>query len=227
MHQHLLFAPVTAAQHPDVLAQLTGVAAMRPVRVIERHLIFKPFRRSTETRLSSLDLQSVDGQRLNKILNGAMHYIHAVGPLSDADFAGAAGAAEQEWEIVFNDTPIAGSKIPVNTRVTSTASLPYGDPLPFLNSLGFNYISEVLVFPGQEEPRDPFVPTDKLPALDAMLPLDSTGSYILQASLTVEDGADPDLIRNGADRLLALKDRLKFLLPLEPVDRLSLDTRAK
>lgn len=71
------------------------------------------------------------------------------------------------------------------------------------------------------------MPAERLPPYKAMLPLDSSGSYILQASLLVADGASPDLIQTGADRLLALKDRLKLLVPLELVDRLSLDTRAK
>lgn len=173
MHEHLLFAPVSAAQYPDVLAQLTGIAAMRPVRVIERRLVFKPFQKSTFSKPPPSTIQSAQDQRLNKILHGAMHYIHAVGPLDESDFAAipsashdgpASGAAvssssspssssssalpsgsvehayhisQQHWEIQFNDTPIAGSNVPVNTRFASTANLPYGDPLPFLNSMGF------------------------------------------------------------------------------------------
>ncbi|KAI5284824.1 Mediator of RNA polymerase II transcription subunit 18 [Ascosphaera aggregata] len=317
MHQHLLFAPVSASQHRDVLAQLTGIAAMQPVRVLERHLIFKPFRKpgfttaigtantahtaatsgggsgggnsssnaattatvttaaGTTTLGGTQDYpSSSDAQRLNKILNGAMHYIRAVGQLREDEFPAAfsgdtrrdsngrnpmsvsengdiAGGApllngdksqpqplqqhrhhpyhisNQEWEVRFEDTPVAGNKFPVTTRYTATASLPYGDPLPFLNSLGFK--------PARHLPPS-FLEDGTL------VPLDSSGSYVLQASITVADGgsagnaaapaagggvADPELIKLARERLLALKDRLKLLVPLEAIDRLALDTRAK
>lgn len=74
--------------------------------------------------------------------------------------------------------------------------------------------------------KDPGRPTDSLPPLDQMVPLDPNGSYILQTSITVQD-VNPDMLKTSAQRLLRLKDHLKSAVKLEPADRLSLDTRVK
>lgn len=60
-----------------------------------------------------------------------------------------------------------------------------------------------------------------------MVPLDSSGGYILQASITVQESGNPDLMKAASQRLLGLKEHLKSAVKLEPADRLSLDTRVK
>ena len=42
MHELLLFGQVSALRHNQVLNVLAGVAAMQPVPIVEKHLIFKP-----------------------------------------------------------------------------------------------------------------------------------------------------------------------------------------
>ncbi|KAI5286052.1 Mediator of RNA polymerase II transcription subunit 18 [Ascosphaera acerosa] len=371
MHQHLLFAPIPASQHRDALAQLTGVAAMQPVRVLERRLVFKPFKRpgqasrdasgagagtagrkgkskaqaasppplkksataATAGPVSSLHDAPGDAQSRSKLLNSPMHYLQVVGQLKESDFPSAAGCttttgtavvapneggqpaaividdddddddsptgtdhgkpdtstpttngngyhiSQQEWEVQFIDTPIAGSRLPVTTRTIMSASLPYSDPLPVLHAMGFNYVSEhvvegyrfvvdgavlllhrALVFPAStsDEPASASAtaaglsaaglpaatasppswpgaivppasrrPHEHLPPLADMQPVDPSGAWLLQASLTIADGAKPDLIRTGGERLVALRNRLRGLAVLDTVDRLALDTRVK
>ena len=74
--------------------------------------------------------------------------------------------------------------------------------------------------------KDPSKPTDSLPPLEQLVPLDPSGIYILQASITVQD-VNPDMLKAAAHRLTRVKDHLKSVAKLEPGDRLALDTRVK
>lgn len=89
----------------------------------------------------------------------------------------------------------------------------------------------MLVFPSGHESggggTTTLAPTEYLPPLDQMLLLDTSGAYILQASITVQDSGNPDMLKANSQRLLGLKEHLKSVVKLEPKDRLSLDTRVK
>ena len=50
MHELLLFGQIAASRHDQVLNILAGVAAMQPVAVFEKHLVFKPNRPSASAR---------------------------------------------------------------------------------------------------------------------------------------------------------------------------------
>ena len=94
MHELLLFASVPSHQHHELRQQLAGLTAMQPRHRLERHLIFKAYRKPgvVTTRVgASQDVQGVDLQRLNKMLNGGMYYTQVVGSVSEADFGGGGG----------------------------------------------------------------------------------------------------------------------------------------
>ena len=57
--------------------------------------------------------------------------------------------------------------------------------------------------------------------------LDPSGSYILQATVRVQDGSKVDIMAKGATELLSLKETLKGVIDLEMADRLSLDPRIR
>jgi hypothetical protein len=44
MHELLLHASIPSSRHEQVLSILAGVAAMQPISILEKHLIFKPSR---------------------------------------------------------------------------------------------------------------------------------------------------------------------------------------
>ncbi|PGH07833.1 hypothetical protein GX51_01543 [Blastomyces parvus] len=309
MHELLLFAPVPAKQHHDLLQQLSGLTAMQPTRTCERRLVFKAYRKPgfIKTRPGgSQDVQAPETQRLNKLLNGGLYYIQVVGNVQERDFgsvpasssssssssssalrsdvvsqgSGAGGdgaqqgqgslssstpmnngaaaaatavskgyvAADQPWRLEFKDTPEAGARSGVTSRFVGSANLPSGNILPEMNAWGFDYVSEyvveghtfvlddtvlflhrVLTFPPSDDGgglKTP-APTEYLPPLDKMVPLDTSGAYVLQASITVQDSGNPDLLKANSQRLLGLKEHLKSVVKLEPEDRLSLDTRVK
>ena len=70
-------------------------------------------------------------------------------------------------------------------------------------------------------------PRDKIPPLGSLQSFDPSGTYILQASVRVIDGAKPELVTAATKELLAAQAELKGVVGLRVVDRLSLDTRIK
>ena len=57
--------------------------------------------------------------------------------------------------------------------------------------------------------------------------LDPLGTYILQASVRVQDDLKVETMTKGANELLSLKETLKGVVELEIGDRLALDTRVR
>lgn len=271
MHELLLFASVPGQQHHELLQQLTGLTAAQPTHRLERHLVFKAYRRpgSVNTRIGgSQDLQTPEIQRLAKMLNGAMFYTQVVGPVTEKDFGSvplsqftarstvndkrpAEGDQgnwydfeDQRWRLEFRDIPEPGARTTVTTRLMANATLPRGDVLTPMNAWGYSFVTEyimegevfihndivlflyrVLTFPADS--HDPQSPRQTLPALREMIPLDRSGSYVLQAVVTVTDGSNPEIMKLASQRLLGLKEQLKSAVKLEQADRLSLDTRVK
>lgn len=68
---------------------------------------------------------------------------------------------------------------------------------------------------------------DSRSLLESATPLDPSGSYILQASVRVQDGQKVDRMQQGSTELLGLKELLKGAVELEMADRLSMDTRVR
>lgn len=57
--------------------------------------------------------------------------------------------------------------------------------------------------------------------------LDPSGTYILQASVRVQDGSKVETMTKGVNELLGLRETLKGVVDLEIGDRLALDTRVR
>lgn len=55
--------------------------------------------------------------------------------------------------------------------------------------------------------------------------VDKSGGYLMQASIEVIDGNNPELKERGTRQLLAHKEALKQAVDLTPGDRLALDSR--
>ncbi|KAI2788571.1 Mediator of RNA polymerase II transcription subunit 18 [Penicillium oxalicum] len=151
---------------------------------------------------------------------------------------------QQPWKLEFRDIPEAATRSAVTTRLMASAALPRGNVEPSMNAWGYGFVTEYLVegdvfihndiviflhrilhYPaGEREPREP---RRTLPGLKEMAPLEKTGSYVLQASITVQDGSNQETMKMASQHLLGLREQLKSAVRLEPADRLSLDTRAK
>ena len=66
-----------------------------------------------------------------------------------------------------------------------------------------------------------------LPVFSDLKPLDASDSYIVQATVRLENGADPKLRQRGQRDLDDFQERMKGVVDMRPADRLSLDTRVK
>ncbi|KAJ5748107.1 uncharacterized protein N7511_009803 [Penicillium nucicola] len=149
----------------------------------------------------------------------------------------------QPWRLEFRDIPEAGTRSAVTSRQMSSSSLPPGDVMPTMSAWGYNFVNEhvvegdlfvhndiviflqrVLQYPAGQEPSQP---RQQMPALKDMMPLEKSGSYVLQASITVQDGSNQETMKTASQHLFGLREQLKSAVRLEQADRLSLDTRAK
>lgn len=111
MHEILLFASVPAVQHHDLLQQLSGLTAMQPNPIFERHLVFKAYRKPGFIKArqgGSQDVQAHEIQRLNKMLNAGLYYMQVVGEVGAQDFG------------THAPPPPASSSIPATSTSTSS-----------------------------------------------------------------------------------------------------------
>lgn len=84
-------------------------------------------------------------------------------------------------------------------------------------------IFKLLQFPKSEYKH----PVPTLPSRQEMRSLDPSEAYVLQATVNMEENSSPELLSLGERKILRLKDYLRPLVKLAPVDRLSLDTRLR
>ena len=84
-------------------------------------------------------------------------------------------------------------------------------------------LHQILRYHDDTEPRNE--PRSTMPGIDALHPLDGSSSYLLQAAVRVQDGSKPNVVTQGQNELLRLKEMMKGSIDLRVVDRLSLDTR--
>ncbi|KAI9373297.1 mediator complex, subunit Med18 [Aspergillus egyptiacus] len=169
-------------------------------------------------------------------------------PMSGTGEAAGSGSSydynSQPWKLEFRDIPEAGTRSTITARLAASATLPKGDIVTPMDAWGYSFVTEyvvegdvfvhndiviflhrVLQYPihGQE----PHGPRRQLPPFRELTPLERTGSYILQAAITVQDGSNQELMRTASQHLFGLREQLKSAVRLEHADRLSLDTRAK
>ncbi|KAI9715964.1 MAG: hypothetical protein M1812_005598 [Candelaria pacifica] len=288
MHELLLFGQVPTSRHDQLLKIIAGIAAMQPQRVLERHLIFKPSRKSGPAGRKvggSQGIQSSQMQALQGQMHGEMFYMQLVGEVREDDFTtldaappqaingvgtkadvqmtsgieeGERGTTEpysasktlslaegyhmdkQKWALQFNDLPEVAGRRPVTSRMISSIDMVEGSAMQFMDNYVSEYILEghqvihnnvmlllhrILRFPpSQEQLTGPY---NRLHDLQGYPPVDTSGAYVLQASVRLQDGNRPESISLGLNELKSMKKMMKGVVELEPGDRLALDTRVK
>ncbi|SLM40398.1 Mediator complex, subunit Med18, metazoa/fungi [Lasallia pustulata] len=149
---------------------------------------------------------------------------------------------QQTWLLQFRDLPEAGRR-PVTSRLMADIAIISGNTLLFMEALGYQYTTEYILSGSQfihgnlilllhHHLRVPtsassVSPRGHVPAISALQPLDPSGTYLLQASIRVQDGNKPESMSIGINELKAFKDLMKGVLEMEVGDRLALDTRAR
>ncbi|EXJ71333.1 uncharacterized protein A1O5_05139 [Cladophialophora psammophila CBS 110553] len=154
----------------------------------------------------------------------------------------AAEKSSVKWSFEFRDTPDAGKQA-VSSRLISRTPMDEGNFIRFLDNFGYDYVSRYMVVGSRFYDHDttlflhqvlrlPEVGADEAisdesfsSSINDLPELDGSGGYILQASIDVVDGNNPELKERATRQLLAVKEALRQAVDLTPGDRLSLDTR--
>lgn len=87
------------------------------------------------------------------------------------------------------------------------------------------YLHRILRLPNSIPTSDS--PVESLPPLQKLELLDSSGAYILQVSIKIQDNYKPETREKATAEMLAFKNVMKGVVELNPAERLSLDTRVK
>ncbi|MCJ1389348.1 Mediator of RNA polymerase II transcription subunit 18 [Xylographa bjoerkii] len=128
MHELLLFGQVSLSQHDQMLKILSGVAAMQPCVVIERHLIYKPRNRATNGNRTNIKPGAPVSQiqALQAQMHGDVFYLQLVGNMSSN--APTASLGKGEDEVMAGTLPENGSDGTVNEAVEMAESPASPDP---------------------------------------------------------------------------------------------------
>jgi len=105
MHELLLFGQVPSKRHDQLLKVLTGVAAMQPHTIVERHLVFKP-RRPIASGTRAPAKPGAQVQAIQSQMQGDLFYLQLVGNMT-------ASAAPATGDI-STQLPEGGRQLAVN-----------------------------------------------------------------------------------------------------------------
>lgn len=90
MHELLLHTTIPSTRHHQILSVLAGIAAMQPVPINEKHLIFKPLQqpalpgRTNQNQGVGAQMKPLQGQ-----MQGDLFYLKVVGEMSSQSEGGA------------------------------------------------------------------------------------------------------------------------------------------
>ena len=140
MHELLLSASVASLRHAQLLRILTGVAAMPPTPLTERHLLFKPLRVPIARASAgvgqvggSQDVATVKRRATGKEEMSELWILKLVKVMDQGD--GEVG----KWQLRFDDVPEA-VKRPVTARLVERTLIEEGDAITFVESLGYRCV---------------------------------------------------------------------------------------
>ncbi|KAK4694665.1 hypothetical protein P7C71_g2957, partial [Lecanoromycetidae sp. Uapishka_2] len=173
MHELLLFGQIPSSRHDQVLNILASVAAMQPVPILEKHLVFKP----NKIPGSAGPAQAVNGQDAQKRAlqaqtQGELFYMQLVADVSERPAEASQGDADvdmdqheqdipgtastdatlgdnstlpERWTLQFRDIPEVSRQRPVTSRLMSDVPITSGDPMKFMSALDYSHTSSYLL----------------------------------------------------------------------------------
>lgn len=122
MHELLLHASIPSSRHEQVLSILAGVAAMQPVPILERHVIFKATKPPVAAGRGAANQGTQTGQM--KALQGQMHgdrfYLKLVENVKEKRDAGASkevngtNGATEHGAVVMAENGVNGVRLPAS-----------------------------------------------------------------------------------------------------------------
>ncbi|KAL6714845.1 Mediator of RNA polymerase II transcription subunit 18 [Lecanora helva] len=147
-----------------------------------------------------------------------------------------------KWTLQFRDLPTVARQRPITSRLINDTPITSGDPIAFMSALDYSHTSTFhlsghrfthlstslslyrILLP--TFPSNPPTTTTHIPPLATTTrPLDPSDTYILQASLRVQDASKVETVNRGMAELMGLKEMLRGCVELEAGERLAMDTR--
>ncbi|MDI1487143.1 MAG: Mediator of RNA polymerase II transcription subunit 18 [Ramalina farinacea] len=215
---------------------------MQPAPVLEKHLVFKPIVTGQGdgkgAAAGKTGMQTVEQKKLQETAKGDLFYVQIIGDGKTKE--GNNDAAK--WSIQFRDLPEVVQKRPVTSRLVADIPIVDSDPITAMAGLGYSYKSSYYltghrfthlntslllikaVMPQTGE--SPEHVSDSEDVVNGQL-VDPSGSYLIQASIRVQDGSKVELMNRATAELMNLKETLKGVVDLEVGDRLAMDTRVR
>jgi hypothetical protein len=157
MHELLLFAQVPPDRHALVLQLLSGIAAMKPARVLERHLIFKPRKGDVADTRTAARPQLEIVKPLLEQLRGAPYHLQLIGEVpvkafsevddvvmvdDDAELEVAPknyDFEKQIWSLKFYDQPEVAKTRPVTSRLIFSVDRLENKAFEVLSAMKYEY----------------------------------------------------------------------------------------
>jgi mediator of RNA polymerase II transcription subunit 18 len=149
MHELLLYGQVPAGRHDQVLKILAGVAAMQPLRILQRCIIYKPTREPEEPGLNVRrgGTQNIAVKQTKPAAAAAaLYYTKLIQKLGEEDFGVQHGSPmsadvkegeEPKWSMRWEDIPDTGDR-GVSIRFTNTTDILSGNPHALMLASGPN-----------------------------------------------------------------------------------------
>ncbi|GAM87229.1 hypothetical protein ANO11243_052510 [Dothideomycetidae sp. 11243] len=246
MHSLALYAQIPSSRHAQVLNILAGLTGTQPRETHVHTLIFAPLRTTSDTNVISKKTSAASQQ------NQQLSYIQLDSELSRTDF-GHSTSDEGDFTVTTQDTPEPETRNLVlrhvsveGTRLTrAEAKGRFGEEGKYKRTDWTRFITEYVQDGHVMVHNDVvlrlrrvlcFKPTpdgtagldqDALPPLDDFVLLDSSGAWMLEAMVRIEDRGKPALVRAASEQLLGLRAELRGAIELRVPERLAMDTRIK
>lgn len=216
----ILYSQISAARHTQVLQILAGLTASQPAPLLEQHLVFEQIKLPPASKKG----QTPQAQRRT--------YQHLIRRPQEST----------SWKLRKAEVPEPGVKQILSQSVVEI-TLPEAELGKFRSgSEWYKFVSQYYlqghqfvqgnvvvmvnrVYPAEASSGDP-IDVDARTTV-SLPPLDTSGSYVIEACVRLEDGSTTTLRDQATKELLAFADSLKGAIDLRVPDRLALDPRIK
>ncbi|KAK9478538.1 mediator complex, subunit Med18 [Lipomyces japonicus] len=241
VQQLSLYAAFSPAKLSQVLSTLSALTGMRPISLLEHHIVFSP-----TTATSAGAIAAPAGPPTAAPLESSRIDAHR-DMLVDND-------AEQDWCLTVATLPESGKR-PVQVQTLHSSQLQFGPLFQYLRAIGYVYVYDylerghvfvhngiVVVRVTQIAPQEPLqlheiatfdknevVATETVAQGRDVNAAKFVGTYVVHAYVDVKPGSgvDQDLLGKAQERLESIKYEIRSLLELEIPDRSLLDPRVQ